>query len=50
MNWVQLVRTKTLFMIKQIGKKDEEFRWLFILPVKRNQVDKYRKKVRPYVE
>jgi hypothetical protein len=37
-------------MIKQVRKTDDEFRWLSILPVKRNQVDKYGKKVRPYLE
>jgi hypothetical protein len=38
------------YMIKQLRKTDDEFRWLSILPVKRNQVDRYRKKVRPYLE
>jgi hypothetical protein len=37
-------------MIKQVRKTDDEFRWLSILPVKRNQVDKYGKKVRSYLE
>ena len=37
-------------MIEKIRKTDDEFRWLSILPVKRNEVDKYGKKVRPYLE
>ena len=37
-------------MIKQVRKTDDEFKWLSIMPVKRNQVDKYGKKVRPYLE
>jgi hypothetical protein len=37
-------------MIKQVRKTDDEVRWLSILSVKRNQVDKYGKKVRPYLE
>jgi hypothetical protein len=38
-------------MIKQVRKTDDEFRWLSILPVKRNEVDKTTgKKVRPYLE
>ena len=38
-------------MIKQVRKKDDEFRWLSLMPVKRNEVDKTTgKKVRPYLE
>jgi hypothetical protein len=38
-------------MIKQVRKKDDEFRWLFVMPVKRNEIDKITgKKVRPYLE
>jgi hypothetical protein len=31
-------------------RKTDEFRWLSIMPVKRNEVNKYGKKVRPYIE
>ncbi len=38
-------------MIKQVRKKDDEFRWLSIMPVKRNEVDKITgRKVRPYLD
>jgi hypothetical protein len=38
-------------MIKQVRKKDDEFRWLSIMPLKRNEVDKTTgRKVRPYLE
>jgi hypothetical protein len=31
-------------MIKQVRKKDDEFRWLFVMPVKRNEIDKNNRK------
>jgi hypothetical protein len=38
-------------MIKQVRKTDDDFRWLSIMPVKRNEVNKTTgKKVRPYLE
>jgi hypothetical protein len=37
-------------MIKHVRKTDDSFRWLSILPVKRNEIDKYGRKVRPYLE
>ena len=38
-------------MIKQVRKKDDEFRWLSLMPVKRNEVDKTTgKKAKPYLE
>jgi hypothetical protein len=38
-------------MIKRVRKTDDEFRWLSIMPVKRNEVNKTTgKKVRPYLE
>jgi hypothetical protein len=38
-------------MIKQTKRTDFDFRWLSVLPVKRNEVDpKTGKKVRPYLE
>jgi hypothetical protein len=38
-------------MIKQVRKTDDEFRWLSIMPVKRNEINKTTgKKVRPYLE
>jgi hypothetical protein len=38
-------------IIKRVKKTDNEFRWLSVLPVKRNEVDPVTgKKVKPYVE
>jgi hypothetical protein len=38
-------------MMKQVRKTDDDFRWLSIMPVKRNEVNKTTgKKVRPYLE
>jgi|SRR6266487_6797285 len=37
-------------MIKHVRKTDDSFRWLSVLPVKRNEIDKTTgKKVRPYL-
>jgi hypothetical protein len=50
MYWEEFGKFRYLKRLIKDLKKIDEFRWLSIMPVKRNEVDRYGRKVRPYLE